>query len=113
MKMTKERSIRYHAFRRARQRYGVPAPGRLCLAIRSYIESGQARLLERVSNRVSNYGVVIDGQVYAVGYDHERKLVITFLPRRSAYYRAAVRWAADRGLLSPQEESDGLPTHQK
>ncbi|MCX7851790.1 MAG: hypothetical protein N2383_03300 [Caldilineales bacterium] len=85
----RERALRWHAQKRARQRFGVRQPAELCRRIAGLIELRLAVCLGHMSRRVSNYAVCVDGEVYAVGYDRFRHLVTTFFPRHSAIYRQA------------------------
>ena len=71
---------RFHAKKRALQRYGVNLPTTAQAAIVKLIQKGQARWLKTQSNRVTHWAVEWEGKILPVVYDKLRKQLVTVLP---------------------------------
>jgi len=76
----KEVAQRFHAKKRARQRYGIDLPTVVQAAIVKRIQRGQGRWLKTQSNRVTHWAVEWEGQTIPVVYDKIRKQIVTVLP---------------------------------
>jgi len=74
-------TLRNHATIRCSQRYGVHLSDELHDGLVKSIERGTALLRGRRSIRVATYTVWLDGSAYHVAYDHQRRALVTFLPK--------------------------------
>jgi hypothetical protein len=95
-----------HAIARAQQRYGLTLTRSdimdLVRQIRDYRNG--VEFVEKQSNRVSIFRVVIRGQKYPVAYDKSRGTICTFLPPE---YEPG-KWLAGFGRVDIQtKEGDG------
>lgn len=82
MKRTKTQNCKKHFRRRFRERFGIDVHKDLYEKIIKQIRTGKAELVERKSNRVKLYKVVIDETEYQVIYDKLRKTLVTVFPRK-------------------------------
>lgn len=72
-----------HARRRAAARYAVNLHDDAQERIVRSIQSGEARLIRRQSQRVGVYEVSHEGKKLPVVYDRKRKTLITVLPEEA------------------------------
>lgn len=68
-----------HAKRRANERFGIHLDQNSECQMVKQIQNGQAKLLDRQSQRISVWGIEIQGQKVAVVYDNVRKAIVTFM----------------------------------
>lgn len=68
-----------HARKRAMIRYGLRLTKEMHDTIVSKIHMTGSTLVERQSNRISVHDVKVDGELYRVVYDSNRKVLVTFL----------------------------------
>ena len=78
--MTKAESQRWHAKRRARERYHLDINRFVYKTIIADILSGKAKKLEKQTHRVTTYLIRIEDEEYPIAFDKIRKEIITFLP---------------------------------
>lgn len=77
------KGIRLHARQRAVQRYGVSISEKKRREIINLIHSGNINwFVRRRSVRVTEWEIPLDGEVFRVLYDKNRKEIVTFLPHR-------------------------------
>lgn len=76
----KEVAQRFHAKKRATQRYGIQLTTQKQAAIVKLIQRGKARWLKTQSNRITHWAVEWEGQIIPVVYDKIRKQLVTVLP---------------------------------
>lgn len=79
MSRHKRKAQQRHARRRASERLGVRLSKHDIAEICKQITSGKARLIEKQSNRVSVFEVMVAGQQTHAVYDRQRKTIVTFL----------------------------------
>jgi hypothetical protein len=80
-RQSKERSQTKHAIRRGVERYGVVLSKSDIAGLVSQIQSGEGRLIEKQSLRVSIWEVTLrNGSTATVVYDKSRKTIATLLP---------------------------------
>lgn len=83
--MGKKEAQEIHARRRAMTRFGVTfGPGRQAEAIRQ-IQAQEAKFLDRQSNRVTVWEVVVEGNTLIAIYDASRKSIATVLTPEQWY----------------------------
>jgi hypothetical protein len=79
----KKKSQKQHAQKRAIQRYGVPIGPKtyneLCQKVQK--QGPECVFLERQSNRVSMFAVILEGNWVPIIYDKQRHTIVTFLPQ--------------------------------
>lgn len=73
--------IVYHVRRRARQRYGLKITAEDNAAMVKAIQTGQARFISKVSNRVTAFDVECKGVSIRVLYDNHEKVILTVLTK--------------------------------
>lgn len=78
---SKSKSQKVHTLRRCFQRYGFRLSKKGYADIVRQIQSGEARFVEKQSNRVSIFEVYCKGEKIMVVYDCTRKTIASFLPR--------------------------------
>ena len=89
-----------HARRRALIRYGLRLTRRLHDTIVGKIHISGSTLIERQSNRISVHDVKLNGKMYRVVYDSNRKVLVTFL------YQDEDEWPIKSSTgMSPQQPS--------
>ena len=75
------KGIRDHARRRANQRYGVSINDAKRRKIINLIHSGKVgQFVKRLSLRITEWEIPLDGETFRVLYDKKRKDIVTFLP---------------------------------
>jgi len=81
--MSKKKAQQRHARKRFAERYGVVFDPRLERDFIQIIQSGDARFVEKQSNRVSLFDITMGEEVFRVVYDKERKTIVTVLPKEA------------------------------
>lgn len=81
MKDDKRACQQEHAKRRCRERLGFTLTPEDEQQIIHKIQNGIATFIERQSNRISLFGVMLRGTETVVVYDRVRKVVVTLIPR--------------------------------
>lgn len=74
---------RFHAKKRATQRYGLTLTTEKQQAIVRLIQLGRGRFIRNQSNRVSVWAVEYGGMILPVVYDKNRKVLVTVLPQEA------------------------------
>ncbi len=82
--MTKRDRQKLHAKKRLLERYGIAGDNLFFGECLRQINDGEAKLLERQSNRVWLYKVVVDDLVVYAIFDAKRQTIVTFLTEEMA-----------------------------
>lgn len=77
---SKARAQKYHAKRRARERFGIDLSYNDQIDMVEMIRNGQSRAVEKRSLRVTVHELEWDGQTLRVVYDKSRGTIVTVLP---------------------------------
>ena len=89
MRHTKTINQRFHAKRRARERFGLELNRQDLREIAGQIQNGKdARLLGQESLRLSHWMVSYQGTEMHAVYDKKRHQVVTFLPVGATFRQA-------------------------
>jgi len=78
-KASKYDTVKRHAKTRASERFGINFNQQVHDEVIEMIKNGKAKFIEKQSNRITLFDVLIDGKECRVVYDKERKLIVTFL----------------------------------
>lgn len=78
-KQSKASCQRYHAKKRALERFDVSLTTADLNLVVQMIQDGRATFIEKQSNRVSVFAVIINDKKVNVVYDKTRKTIVTFL----------------------------------
>jgi hypothetical protein len=70
----------YHALQRAKERYSINLSIDDYLDLVRQIQNGEAKFVERQSNRVTLFEIQIKNFAVVVVYDKKRHVIVTFLP---------------------------------
>lgn len=87
-KTDKKKAQKIHAKRRALQRYSIELNKSLHKDWIHQIQNGVAKFVERQSNRISVYEILVEGKIIPVVYDKIRKNIVTVLPPDYKEYAA-------------------------
>lgn len=80
---TKKQNQRFHARKRAMERYGISYNKDILSQIISMIANNETKLLEKKSLRLSIREAMLGNKCIRFVYDRERKEIVTFLPSDS------------------------------
>jgi len=80
-KYSKDQAQYLHSQKRALERYGLQYTKELKEGILAKIMSGDAKFIDRQSNRVTIWDVHTQGKEVRVVYDKQRKNIASFIPR--------------------------------
>lgn len=78
---SKKSSQQKHAKKRALERHEIDLTQEDFKKIKDMIESGRSELLKKQSHRVSIRKIILNNNEYVIVYDHNRKTVVSFLPK--------------------------------
>jgi hypothetical protein len=70
-----------HARKRAMERYGIDLSRAKQEEIIGLIKANKAQFVEKQSNRITVFRVVLDDKMFRVVYDKQRKSLVTVLPQ--------------------------------
>ena len=96
---SKKHAQRHHAKQRALQRYGWQFNRHDLNLLAKRIQRGDARFVEKQSNRVTVWDIDINGETARVVYDKLRGQIVTFLPKECVH--------AETGSLQDSSEVSG------
>lgn len=78
-KASKHKTIKRHAKMRASERFGINFSKQIHDEVIKTIQDGKAKFVEKQSNRITLFDVLVEGKECRVVYDKERKTIVTFL----------------------------------
>jgi len=96
---SKAKCQKSHAIRRFRERFGVHISKNDYQAYVRQIQEGNAKFLEKQSNRISVFEIIVQGESVRVCYDKERKSIVTVLPPPDA-------WSQTSGFVRRIDETE-------
>ena len=105
--MNKSRAQRSHAKRRFYERFGILLNRKDRQNLINQIQGNRAKFVEKESNRVSLWDVMVKGKIIRVVYDKDRKNIVTALPQEAD--DETISWFCDLDRKEKKEKSIDPP----